>query len=72
MLLTQKINQTHEKLSSLSTYATKVKLAALKKAPHGSSKPSMTGVFSVCFPRQINTTDLLWPRMTFCAGRYTV
>ena len=31
MLLTRKINQSHEKLSSLSTYATEIKLATLKK-----------------------------------------
>jgi hypothetical protein len=31
MLLTRKINQSHEKLSSFSTYATEVKLATLKK-----------------------------------------
>ena len=37
---------------------------------HGSSKPSVTGVFSVCFPRQLNTTDLPWPRMTCCDGRH--
>jgi len=37
---------------------------------HGSSKPSVTGVFSVCFPRQQKTTDLPWERMTCCAGRH--
>jgi len=37
---------------------------------HGSSKPSVTAVFSVCFPRQQKTTDLPWARMTCCAGRH--
>ena len=37
---------------------------------HGSSKPSVTGVFSVCFPRQQKTTDLPRARTTCCAGRH--
>ena len=37
---------------------------------HGSSKPCVTEVIAVCFPRQQNTTDLPWPRMTCCAGRH--
>ena len=37
---------------------------------HASSKPSVTGVVSVCPPRQQKTTHLPWARMTCCAGRH--
>jgi hypothetical protein len=37
---------------------------------HGSTKPYVDGVITVCFPRQQNTTDLPWAWMTCCTSRH--